>query len=1517
MNTAPKHLSHLQSDFGQVAMTVPAAKFADYVADEIIVKFKPGLQSTDWVNTLQNQLQATVTATTQQVGSQLWKLNGTTVEAAIAALSQHPSVEYVQPNYQLKLMDVSRNSLAGAPQPTSNDAGLPYLWGLNNTGQTGGTIDADIDATEAWDLSTGAGVVVGVIDSGIDYTHPDLDQSLWFNAAETPNNGIDDDGNGYVDDYIGYDFINNDPDPYDDLGHGTHVSGTIAAEANNSIGVAGVAPDARIMALKIFDADGSTDSFSAIRAIEYATMMGADLTNNSWGGGAYDQALYDAIAAAGNAGQLFVAAAGNGGFDGIGDNNDYFPSYPASYDLDNIVSVAASDDNDQFGLFSNYGAESVDLLAPGVDILSTVPGGYDYYDGTSMAAPHVAGVAALLLAQDPTLTPTELRARLLDSVDPLTNAQGWVASGGRLNAYNALAAGSDQTGDLSGSIWNDLNGNGIWDSGEAGLAGWTVYLDDNQNGTLDSSEQRTTTDANGDYAFLDLDPGTYTVAQVLEPNWQQTYPDPTGPVNLTSTQALPQLTTTASTAAIQTYGEVVNLDSSQTVAPLTDVSGPLINLDSFRQDARFSGIDGSGFATVILDTGIDLDHSFFGPDSDGDGISDRIVYSYDFADGDNDASDVNGHGSNVSSIVASSDGVYTGMAPGADIIHLKVFEDAGGGNFSYVEQALQWVVDNAATYNIVSINMSLGDSTNWNTAQSQYGIGDELAALADLDVITVSASGNDFYGFDSEQGVSYPSVDPNSLSVGATFDRNAGSMSWGDGSTAYASGADRIVPFSQRHDTLTSIFAPGAPITGAGADGGLVTMTGTSQASPHIAGIAVLAQQLAQQTLGHRLSLTEFGDLLVSSGITINDGDDENDNIKNTGLDFKRVDVLALGEAILALGSDSVPGSHTVTLEPGEAITDLNFGNQQIESNPGDLNWSFETADFSDWQTLGNVTLQTANFGIDPTDGGYQALLSNQGGSVVDAGSIESFLGLDVGTLDIFGNGVATEGSAMQFAPITVVAGDVLTFDWNFLTNTATSFNQNDFGFFTLSNGFETEVADTLESFIPFSGDFSQQTGYDSFRYQFAQSGTYTLGLGLMDANSTSGDSALLVDNFQVITPKPETTSNWSFETGDFTDWSSIGNATVQTSNIGAVPTDGLYQALISNGTDTVSASELETFVGLAPGALDNLGNGYVAEGSAIQTDAIQVKAGDILTFDWNFLTNESADSEVYNDFGFMAISTGLTTELADTFDELVSFGNSYFDLATGYGSFVYEFIQDATITLSLGVAGVGDTTVSSALLVDNLALIGGGEPNRVASRSNRLSPATGPRQGVNGTAGDDQLMGLNLPQTLMAGTGNDIVAGGLGNDVIFGGDGDDVLRGDRNSRSEQADEAGGDDYIDGGAGSDRIGGKSGNDTLLGGAGDDLIWGDGGDDIIDGGEGNDVIYGDSAQTAGADTFILSVGNGTDTIKDYSKDGIIDTIRVLGATAYAAVQSGNHTLIQANGDVLAIVENAIASDVVFG
>ncbi len=329
--------------------------------------------------------------------------------AALRELKLIDQVQYVEPDYKVTAL------------ATPTDPMFSQLWGMSKIG-----------APTAWDKYAGGSVTVAVTDTGIDPSHPDLDGNLWVNPREVAGNNIDDDKNGVVDDVNGVNFYDGDSsgNPSDDEGHGTHVAGTIAAESGNGIGVVGVNPQAKILSAKFLGRNGGYTS-DAIRAIDYARSMGAKVMNASWGGGDYSKALEEAIA---RSGMLFVAAAGNSGSD-----NDDDPAYPASYELDNVVSVAASDQSDSLARFSNYGSCSVDLAAPGTDIVSTVPGDdYASYDGTSMASPHVAGVAALLAARDSKLTPLEIKARLMDSVDKPSALAGTSVTGGRLNARKAL-----------------------------------------------------------------------------------------------------------------------------------------------------------------------------------------------------------------------------------------------------------------------------------------------------------------------------------------------------------------------------------------------------------------------------------------------------------------------------------------------------------------------------------------------------------------------------------------------------------------------------------------------------------------------------------------------------------------------------------------------------------------------------------------------------------------------------------------------------------------------------------------------------------------------------------------------------------------------------------------------------------------------------------------------------------------------------------------------------------------------
>lgn len=425
----------------------------------LIVKYNTDMLSSLSLDEAQASLNAQVGASTIDDFSSLGIPGLTVVDVAdqdlgkaIAAYEQSPYVVYAEPDYLLQIPDLQVTEFSSPSQAatTPNDPGYSLLWGMHNTGQTGGTVDVDIDAPEAWGITTGSSsMVIAVVDTGVDYTHPDLAANIWTNAAD-PVNGVDDDGNGFIDDYRGWDFYNDDNDPMDDRGHGTHCAGTIAAVGNNGVGVVGVNWQAKIMPLKFLGSDGLGSSSNAIKAVLYANKMGAKIISNSWGGSEFSQALKDAIDASP---AVVVCSAGNGGSDVIGDDNDITPQYPSSFTSSNIIAVASITDTNARSEFSNWGLTSVDLAAPGSQIGSTYPGNqYVYLSGTSMAAPHVSGIAGLLMARDPSLSNLQVINRILTTTDPVPDFAGKTVTGGRVNAFRALSVSPTPTPTISPTV---------------------------------------------------------------------------------------------------------------------------------------------------------------------------------------------------------------------------------------------------------------------------------------------------------------------------------------------------------------------------------------------------------------------------------------------------------------------------------------------------------------------------------------------------------------------------------------------------------------------------------------------------------------------------------------------------------------------------------------------------------------------------------------------------------------------------------------------------------------------------------------------------------------------------------------------------------------------------------------------------------------------------------------------------------------------------------------------------------
>ena len=360
----------------------------------------------------------------ESVDAALVTVDPSRTEDASERLLRNPAVDFVEPNYVLRASRIP------------NDRNFGDQWGLRNLGHFDGKAGADISATAAWDVTTATNAIVAVVDTGVAYQHPDLAGNAWRNPAD-PANGLDDDGDGFGDNVFGADFYANDSNPDDDGGHGTHVAGIIGGQGNNAVGITGVSWDVNVMALKFLDENGEGNTADAANAIDFAVTNGARIVNASWGGPSFSQALYGSIRRAGERGTLVVAAAGNEGF-----NADTKPDYPAAFDLPNIVSVAATDRTDRLLDFSNYGAKSVDLAAPGDDITSTVPVLTDPSGYAAFSDIHGGTLRQRCRGPVPVEVPASERrpdqGRTSQSTDKLPTLAGKTVTGGRLNIARTL-----------------------------------------------------------------------------------------------------------------------------------------------------------------------------------------------------------------------------------------------------------------------------------------------------------------------------------------------------------------------------------------------------------------------------------------------------------------------------------------------------------------------------------------------------------------------------------------------------------------------------------------------------------------------------------------------------------------------------------------------------------------------------------------------------------------------------------------------------------------------------------------------------------------------------------------------------------------------------------------------------------------------------------------------------------------------------------------------------------------------
>jgi Ca2+-binding RTX toxin-like protein len=1031
----------------------------------------------------------------------------------------------------------------------------------------------------------------------------------------------------------------------------------------------------------------------------------------------------------------------------------------------------------------------------------------------------------------------------------------------------------DNDAEIRGFVWEDLDGNGQKNGAESNLASRTVYLDSNNNGQVDTNERTTITNSSGEYTFNDLRAGSYTVAQVLPVGWSQT-----APIINVSTSASDESLYVPSEAALST-----------TVAGVSATSATLTNFQSFAADPRFVNIKGQGYSTVIIDTGADLDSSFFGGDADGNGVADRIIYQHDFADNDNDAGDRTGHGSHVASIAAQ-------LAPNANLIILKVFKDSGTGSFADLEKALQWVNQNTSTYNIASVNLSLGDSQNWNTTNPRYGIGDEIAAISAQNVIIAAAAGNNFYRFNSAPGVAYPAADPNTIAVGAVWSGNfAGTQSFSSGAKDYSTGADQIASFSQRDANLLDVFAPGVFISGANATGGTQSLGGTSQATPFVSGIAVLAQQIAFEKLGRKLTVAEFRKLLDDTSIIIKDGDDENDNVVNTGATYPRIDLLNLaqgvetfnntathnGETVAGNGDNgsvapNISGSqiltHLVTVTAGQVVADQNFGSKRNNNAPTAVVLVNPMAMVVENTSTTN-RLKVADISVTDDGEGTNSL---------------SLSGADASNFEIVANQLYVKaGTNLNFEdkPSYAVTVEVDDATVGNTPDAVTNFT------FSITDVNEAPTAITLGNPLA----------------SIAENTSITTRLKVANINVT--DDAIGTNNLSLIGADA---SNFEiFGTGLYVKAGTSLNFESKSSYAFQVAVD---DAAVGNTPDAVTNFTFSiTDVNEAPTAI-TLGNPLtsVAENTSTTT---RLKVANINITDDAIGTNglslsgsDAGSFEIVGSELYIKAGTTLDFETKSSYAVTVAVN----DVTVGSN-------PDASTTFNLTLTDVNEATgiINGTNAADNIPGTAGNDTINGLDGNDTIRAGMGDdiisggnnNDNLYGEQGNDTIDGGSGIDNIYGGLGQDSLIGGLGNDYIDGEDGNDTVEGGYGNDylyggngNDRVLGGSDDDYIDGGLANDYVDGESGNDNVTGGYGVDAVYGGLGNDTVDGGVGTDVdsLFGG----AGVDTFVLGK-TAADRIGDFATGELLQiSVKVFGGGLVANTALQSNQLLIGSGSATA-------------
>lgn len=635
-------------------------------------------------------------------------------------------------------------------------------------------------------------------------------------------------------------------------------------------------------------------------------------------------------------------------------------------------------------------------------------------------------------------------------------------------------------GSISGYVWLDENKDGSLSSGEEYTSLGSVYLDFNENGQIDPEEPFDRLSSDGSFEFSNLQSGSYLVGIDLPNGYLTTHPD----------------SGSFSNVAVSSGSIDVSIEIDGNNERYHGAYAELVSANNIASDYGYTG---AGQTVVVIDSGIDLNHKFFGPDSNNDNIADKIIFAQDFTlEKDATANDVNGHGTHVAGIIASSDEVYPGIAPDASLIALQCLDAEGNGSSTSLEAALTFCIENAEEYNISVINMSLSFGDN-NSSPVDWFLSDELLALNQMGIAVVSASGND-YGIYQESGVAYPSSDPSSFSVGAVYHSDVGAFE------AYSTAADQIAPFSQRDETLTTVMAPGVLIPSALPNDEVGAFSGTSMAAPIVAGAIAVLQEAALDILGRKLSVFEIENFLKENSDVIFDGDDENDGLRHTEQNYLRLDMEAL---ITSLKESVEPGFHLVDVEAGEA-KEVNFGIAEINS----VDSSGEKSGFLIGSSRNDFLEGTINSETIIAGNGDDVLIGGGGADSLSAGGGNDYILIsDKGT-----NVKTGDGNDIIFIDASAVSISVSDFDGGSISNNQTSLQTGS----SDNNGLllgETDVSDLLlrgagnDEIFGFSGADILVAGLgDDYLYGGDGSDVLIAGAGNDKLYGGEGDDLFLID---------------------------------------------------------------------------------------------------------------------------------------------------------------------------------------------------------------------------------------------------------------------------------------------------------------------------------------------------------------------------------------------------------------------